>query len=82
MNDISIRLNGTPRKRFCANNHDISIVGRDTGSGKECSECRRIRVNKSRRKWYDLQQNDPIKKMKDLTRKRIKYMEENYGIRL
>jgi len=66
-------------KKFCPQGHNTFILGRDTGSANECSECRRIRQkkkNKARNEYKRLwrekkKEKSLIYKMKLQTQKRI-----------
>jgi hypothetical protein len=59
------------KPRFCKKNHDTWILGRDTGSTKECSECRRIRVRKNRRRFYEQTMSSEISRLRMYTKNRI-----------
>lgn len=61
------------KPRFCKNNHDTYVVGRDTGNMKECSECRRIRVRRNRPRWYEFTMTDEIARLRKQTKARINY---------
>jgi hypothetical protein len=87
MNDNSIKPNGAPRRSYCVNNHDISIVGRE--KSRECRECKRkrnrienlskeqkIQFRERKLKSYHKRYHDPIIRMKKQTRERINRMEK------